>query len=49
MIVSNKAYDYICTIRIEGTDEDDAYNKYLEATKHLDIYLSEAELVDGDE
>jgi hypothetical protein len=39
-------YDYICTIRIEGTDEDDAYAKYLDTTKHLDIYLSEAEEVE---
>lgn len=42
-------YDYINTIRIEADDEDQAYTKYLEVTKDLDINLSEMEIVNGDE
>lgn len=36
-------YDFMNTITIEADTEEDAVAKYHEATKHLDICLSEME------
>lgn len=40
-------YDFINTIRIKADNQDQAYTKYVEAIKGLDINLSEIEEVNG--